>query len=168
MFLGKPLIWNHKLGLSWHEILAGFVEKFDLNMNCFWFILTNEILWFMWRQRNEEIFQGRQRDLTGFFLKFTHLIISSQVMAVIEVIRERFLNLMRSNNMMLFKEDLIRDNFSSQGTTIQGRTNTEDRRILQEDTTDEANNENQQRIEHTYHHIMSEINSESNTLENVI
>ena len=60
------------------------------------------------------------------------------------------------------------DNFSSQGTTVQGRTNIEDKRILQEDTTDEANNENQQRTEHTYHHIMSEINSESNTLENAI
>ena len=70
--------------------------------------------------------------------------------------------------MILYKEDLIMDNFSSQGTIVQGRTNIEDRRILQEDTTNEDNNENQQRIENTYHHIMSEINSESNTLEHAI
>lgn len=67
IFFGNPIVWNHKRGLSWHEILAGFVETFDVKMNCFWFTLTNEVLWFIWRQRNEEIFQGKQRDLTGFF-----------------------------------------------------------------------------------------------------
>ena len=47
IFFGKPLIWNHKPGLSWDEILASFIEEFDLNMNHFWFTLTNEILWFI-------------------------------------------------------------------------------------------------------------------------
>ena len=39
-------------------------------------------------------------------------------MVVIEVPRERFLDMMRSNNMTLFKEDLIIENFSSQGTSM--------------------------------------------------
>ena len=63
--------------LSWQEILAGYVDRFDCKLNDFWIVLTSEVLWFIWRQRNEEIFQGKKWVLAEFNYKLTQFVIMS-------------------------------------------------------------------------------------------
>ena len=70
--------------------------------------------------------------------------------------------------MMLFKEDMIMDNFSSQGTSMQERSNIQERRTALEHITVQADNETQQREELICDHNKNEFNSESNTLEHAI
>ena len=69
--------------LSRQEILASYVEKFDWKLNDFRIFLTSEVLWFIWRQRNEEIFQGKKRVLAEFNYKLTQFVIMSQVSVTI-------------------------------------------------------------------------------------
>lgn len=107
IFLGSPVDWNCKPGLSWSEILAGYVESFDFKMNSFWSVLTCEILWFLWKERNSEIFQKRRRQLTEFGCKLTHFHIMSQVAAALEISRDRFMILMREGQLLIHKEDIV-------------------------------------------------------------
>ena len=63
--------------ISWSEILAVHVEKFDSKLNIFWLALTIEVLWTLWKDRNREIFQAERRKLTKFNIKLTHFNIMS-------------------------------------------------------------------------------------------
>ncbi|GLJ10324.1 hypothetical protein SUGI_0126220 [Cryptomeria japonica] len=91
IFLGPSLAWNHRPGLSWSEVVAGFVKSFDFNMNRFWSILSCEVLWVLWKERNEEVFQNKKRMLTKFNNKLTHFFIMSQVSPILEISKEKFM-----------------------------------------------------------------------------
>ncbi|GLJ38971.1 hypothetical protein SUGI_0794420 [Cryptomeria japonica] len=93
IFLGPSLAWNHKPGFSWSEVLTSFVESFDFKMNRFWSILSCEVLWFLWKERNGEVFQKKKMRLTELNNKLTHFFIMSQVSAIMEISKDRFMTL---------------------------------------------------------------------------
>ena len=103
--------------LSWQEILAGYVDKFDCKLNDFWIVLTSEVLWFIWRQR-KEIFQGKKRVLAEFNYKLTQFVIMSQVSITIQIPKERFHSLLKEGVAILFAKDIQNIN-EVEGTQIQ-------------------------------------------------
>lgn len=84
-FFRSPIVCNSRLGLSWSEVLAGFVESLDFKAIIFWSVLTCEILWSLWKERNGEIFQKRGRQLTEFGCKLIHYHIMPQVVPALEL-----------------------------------------------------------------------------------
>ncbi|GLJ25633.1 hypothetical protein SUGI_0491080 [Cryptomeria japonica] len=106
IFLGPSIVWNHRPGPSWSEILSGFVESFDLRMNRFWSVFSCEVLWFIWKERNGEVFQNKRRRLIEFSSKLTHFYIMSQVSAVLEISKDRFMILVREGALQIYKEDI--------------------------------------------------------------
>lgn len=70
-------IW-HLFGISLTEhaysfnIITGSIIGLKKDPNLFWHILFSYILWFIWKFRNEDSFQGNGRILTGFHRKLTH------------------------------------------------------------------------------------------------
>lgn len=85
------MVWNAHPGLSWIEILAGYFDGFDHKLNKFWAVLSPEILWFLWKQRNEEVFQAKRRMLTEFNIKLTNYLIMMQVSVILEIPKSRFM-----------------------------------------------------------------------------
>lgn len=53
------------------DIIIGKFHGFEKTNNLFWLILSTKILWFIWKARNEEIYQGRRRDLIESLKKIT-------------------------------------------------------------------------------------------------
>ncbi|XP_059072101.1 uncharacterized protein LOC131872684 [Cryptomeria japonica] len=77
-------IWNlfgiyYPTHVSIIEIVTGYIKGLKADSNIFWNILSSNILWQIWKCRNEEKFQDTPRVLTEFFLKLTSLKISLQV-----------------------------------------------------------------------------------------
>lgn len=56
-------------GFTWFKKISSYVNMFFVELNVFWLVLSNEILWFIWKKRNEEVFQGKIRCLS-FILNF--------------------------------------------------------------------------------------------------
>lgn len=52
LFLGSPVRWNSRPGLSWCEVLVGFIDCFDDQLNTFWSVLCCEVLW---SKQNEDV-----------------------------------------------------------------------------------------------------------------
>ena len=100
-FFGYSLDWKRNNGFSWCEILAGYVRSFDSSLNRFWFALTGEVLWFLWKERNKEIFKNVRRPPTEFNLKLTNFYIMSQVSLLLEIIEPRFMKLMHDGTLLV-------------------------------------------------------------------
>ncbi|GLJ34301.1 hypothetical protein SUGI_0689280 [Cryptomeria japonica] len=111
LFIGQPVCWNSKPGLSWIEVLAGYVDGFDLKLNSFWSVLFSEILWFLWIKRNEEVFQSKIRSLIEFNCKLTFLHIMMQVSAVLEIPKNRFMILVQEGASLIDKADIKSSHF---------------------------------------------------------
>ncbi|GLJ31061.1 hypothetical protein SUGI_0621640 [Cryptomeria japonica] len=57
----------------------------------------------MLSQRDEEVFRGKKREFTGFKFKLTHYTIMSQVSAVLEIPKSRFMILVREGALIIYK-----------------------------------------------------------------
>ena len=58
------------------DIITGHTNGLPKDTNLFWNILSSNILWQIWKCKNEERYQGKPRDLTEFFRKLTYFKIS--------------------------------------------------------------------------------------------
>lgn len=114
IFLSFPIDWNKKLGLSWSEILAGYVESLNSYKNIFWFVLTSKILWILQKYRNKWLFQLIRRFLTKFNLKLIHFYIMSQVSMSLEIPKRRFMKLIYKGSMLIYKDDVKAANYINQ------------------------------------------------------
>ncbi|GLJ31395.1 hypothetical protein SUGI_0629910 [Cryptomeria japonica] len=106
IFLGPSLAWNHRPGLSWSKVLASFVESFDFKMNWLWYVLSCEVLWFLWKERNGGVFQNKKRRLAKFNNKLTHFFIMSHVSVVMEISKDRFMTLTHEGSLQIYKKDI--------------------------------------------------------------
>lgn len=65
-------IWNmfgisYPMNINILEIITGHIEGLKKDTNLFWNILSSNILWQIWKCRNEERYQNNPRVLTEFF-----------------------------------------------------------------------------------------------------
>ncbi|GLJ47218.1 hypothetical protein SUGI_0996680 [Cryptomeria japonica] len=87
IFLGPSLVWNHKPNLSWSEVLADFVESFDFKMNRFWYVLSCEVLWFLWKERNGEIYKEDTQSV-HYFRKHMDMLQPKEIEALTQYMRK--------------------------------------------------------------------------------
>ncbi|GLJ06755.1 hypothetical protein SUGI_0047280 [Cryptomeria japonica] len=87
IFIGPSLVWNHKPGLSWSEVLVGFVESFDFKMNWFWSVLSYEVLWFLWKERNGEIYKEDVQSVR-YFIKHMDMLQPKEIKALTQYMRK--------------------------------------------------------------------------------
>ena len=113
IFLGSPCLWNCINSFSWSEILVGYVDRFDSKFNSFWFVLTIEVLWTLWKDKNKEIFQAERRKLTEFNFKLTHFNIMSQVSLVLQITRSNFMRRVCEGCLMIKKDQVQATNYVS-------------------------------------------------------
>lgn len=111
IFLGSPCLWNYINSFSWS--LAGYVDRFDSKFNSFWFALTIEVLWTLWKDRNKEIFQTQRRKLTEFNFKLTHFNIMLQVSLFLQITRLDFMRLVCEGCLMIKKDQVQAANYVS-------------------------------------------------------
>ena len=71
------------------DIISGHINGLPKDTYHFWNILSSNILWQIWKCRNEERYQGKHRDLTEFFRKLTHFKIFLQVQATMVIEQEK-------------------------------------------------------------------------------
>ncbi|XP_059074592.1 uncharacterized protein LOC131064526 [Cryptomeria japonica] len=77
-------IWSmfgiiYPINVSILDIITGYIPGLPKDSNLFWNMLSSNILWQIWKCRNEEKYQGKPRALTEFFRKLTHFKIFLQV-----------------------------------------------------------------------------------------
>ena len=71
------------------DIITGHINGLPKDTNVFWNILSSNILWQIWKCRNEERYQGKPRDLTEVFRKLTYFKISLQVQGTMLIERDK-------------------------------------------------------------------------------
>ena len=69
-------IWNlfgicYPISVSIIDIITGHINGLSKDANYFWNMLSSNILWQIWKHRNEEKYQVKLRVLTEFFRKLT-------------------------------------------------------------------------------------------------
>ncbi|XP_059064196.1 uncharacterized protein LOC131856424 [Cryptomeria japonica] len=92
-------IWSmfgviYPITVSILDMITGYIAGLPKDSNLFWNILSSNILWQIWKCRNEEKYQGKPRALTEFFRKLTYFKIFLQVQVTMMIERkklERFL-----------------------------------------------------------------------------
>lgn len=60
IFLGISLGCDNREGFNWDEILFGYVKSFSAEFNKFRFLLASEVLWHIWKARNDKLLQGKK------------------------------------------------------------------------------------------------------------
>lgn len=71
------------------EIVTGHIDGLKHDSNLFWKILSSNVLWQIWKCRNEERFQNNPRDLTESFRKLTFFKIFLQVRTTMFIERKK-------------------------------------------------------------------------------
>ncbi|XP_059069967.1 uncharacterized protein LOC131859829 [Cryptomeria japonica] len=92
-------IWSmfgviYPITVSILDMIIGYISGLPKDSNLFWNILSSNILWQIWKCRNEEKYQGKPRALIEFFRKLTYFKIFLQVQVTMMIERkklERFL-----------------------------------------------------------------------------
>ena len=87
-------------------IISGHINGFPKETNLFWNIFLSNILWQIWKCRNEERYQGKHRDLTEFFRKLTYFKIFLQVPASMVIERDKTRRFLRVGNATFYYYEL--------------------------------------------------------------
>lgn len=64
-------IWGLNGRVNWKDILMGFDIKISKELHLFYFLLMTEIMWVIWKARNEDKYSGVRRILTESNKRFT-------------------------------------------------------------------------------------------------
>ncbi|XP_057849360.2 uncharacterized protein LOC131060216 [Cryptomeria japonica] len=102
-------IWNrfgiiYPFNMSILNIISGYVPGLHKDSNLFWNMLSSNILWQIWKCRNEEKFQGKPRVLTEFFRKLTHFKNFLQVHVTMMVERKKLKRFIQCGASFYFHE----------------------------------------------------------------
>ena len=88
------------------DIITGHINGLPKDTNLFWNILSSNILWQIWKCRNEERYQGKPRDITEFFWKLTYFKISLQVQATMLIERDKMRRFLHDGHAAFFYYEL--------------------------------------------------------------
>ena len=80
------------------EIVTGFIIDVKKDANMFWNILSSNILWQIWKCRNEERFQNIPKLLTESFQSLTHFKKIFQVQITMKVDKAKFKRLVKEGH----------------------------------------------------------------------
>ena len=69
-------------------------------------MMSSNILWQIWKCRNEEKYQGKPRVLTKFFHKLTHFKIFLQVQATMVIEKDKFRRFLKDGQAAFFFYEL--------------------------------------------------------------
>lgn len=84
------------------DIITRSIIGLKQDANLFWNILSSYILWFIWKFRNEEKFQGNGRIRTRFLRKLIHFKIISQVWYVMQLERGKLKRFLHNGHASMF------------------------------------------------------------------
>lgn len=90
LFCHRFKVWNTNGKILWKKVLF-MNSKINKDCNLLWYWLTNEIMWHVWKVRNENKFIGSKRELTDFHIKLTLLNVAIQVSVHIATSLGKFL-----------------------------------------------------------------------------
>ncbi|GLJ09112.1 hypothetical protein SUGI_0102040 [Cryptomeria japonica] len=104
-------IWNffgiyYPFNVTIIEIVTGHIKGLSKDANFFWNMLSSNILWQIWKCRNEEKYQGKPRGLTEFFHKLSHFKIFLQVQATMIIEKDKFRRFLEDGQATLFFYEL--------------------------------------------------------------
>jgi hypothetical protein len=88
------------------EVITGFICNAKNDVNIFWNILSANILWQIWKCRNEERFQNKPRLLTESFQSLTYFKIFSQVQITMRTNKSKFKRLLKDGYATFFANEL--------------------------------------------------------------
>lgn len=84
------------------EIITGYIDGFSKECNVFWFMLSSNVLWQLWRRRNQERFDNYPKHLTKFSKKLFLLNTSSQVMITMFLEKDKLRRFLRNGHATMF------------------------------------------------------------------
>ena len=104
-------IWNlfdiyYPINVSIIEIVTGHINGISKDANFFWNMLSSNILWQIWKCRNEEKYQGKPRVLTELFRKLTHFKIFLQVQNTMVIEKDKLSRFLKDGKASFFVQDL--------------------------------------------------------------
>ncbi|XP_059064555.1 uncharacterized protein LOC131856693 [Cryptomeria japonica] len=88
------------------EVITGFIFNIKKDVNMFWDILSANILWQIWKCRNEERFQNVPRLLTESFRSLTYFKKISQIQITMMVNKAKFKRLLRDGHATFFTNEV--------------------------------------------------------------
>lgn len=80
---------SYPMNINILEIITRHIEGLKKDTNLFWNILSSNILWQIWKCRNEERYQNNPRVLTKFFRKLKYFKIFFQVHTTMLINKEK-------------------------------------------------------------------------------
>ncbi|XP_057873664.2 uncharacterized protein LOC131079670 [Cryptomeria japonica] len=104
-------IWNmfgifYTLNVNILEIVTGHIDGLKKDANLFWNMLSSNILWQIWKCRNEERYQSNLRVLTEFFQKLTFLKIFLQVHTTMMMEKDKLRRFLKDGHAIVFVYEL--------------------------------------------------------------
>ncbi|XP_059067540.1 uncharacterized protein LOC131858343 [Cryptomeria japonica] len=88
------------------QIVTGYINGISKDANVFWNILSSNILWQIWKCRNEEKYQGKPRDLTECFRKLTFIKIFLQIQTTMIMEKEKLRKFLKDGQSTFFLYEL--------------------------------------------------------------
>ncbi|XP_059064589.1 uncharacterized protein LOC131856711 [Cryptomeria japonica] len=88
------------------QIVIGYINGIIKDANVFWNILSSNILWQIWKCRNEEKDQGKPRDLTECFRKLTFIKIFLQIQTTMIMEKEKLRKFLKDGQATFFLYEL--------------------------------------------------------------
>lgn len=84
------------------EIISGYIHGLKNDTNMFWFILSTNILWYIWKIRNVDRFDGHSKALTKSFWRITFFKIIVQLSFTMNVERNKLLRFLKDGHATMF------------------------------------------------------------------
>ena len=88
------------------QIVTGYIKGISKDANFFWNILSSNILWQIWKCRNEEKYQGKPRVLTECYRKLTYFKIFLQIQTTMMFEKEKLRRLLKDGQAKFFFYEL--------------------------------------------------------------
>ncbi|XP_057861679.2 uncharacterized protein LOC131070153 [Cryptomeria japonica] len=93
---------SYPLDYSILNIVTGHIYGIKKDTNLFWYILSSNILWQLWKCRNEEKYQDKPRSLIEFYRKLTYFKILLQVYTMMMIDKDKLRRFLKTGHTTSF------------------------------------------------------------------
>lgn len=88
------------------EIISRHIKGLKKDANIFWFNLSTNILWYIWKIRNADRFEDQARALTESFWRLTFFKIVVQVASTMNAEKLKLLRFLKHGNATMFINEM--------------------------------------------------------------